>query len=94
MKILIVGIGVQGSVIATELVKNPEVSEVRLVDIDSRKTERLAKRLKSDKVSTQIVDANKPDDLLRTTKGMDVVINASIPMFNLKIMKMFPALPP
>lgn len=87
MKILVVGIGVQGSVIATELVKNSEVSEVRLADIDSRKTEWLAERLKSEKVSTQGVDANKPDDLLRATKGMDVVVNASIPIFNLKIMK-------
>jgi len=87
MKILVVGIGVQGSVIATELVKNSEVSEVRLVDIDLKKTEWLAERLKSDKVSTQGVDANKPDDLLRAAKGMDVVVNASVPIFNLKIMK-------
>ena len=87
MKILVVGIGVQGSVIATELVKNSEVSEVRLVDIDVKKTEWLAERLKSEKVSTQSVDANKPDDLLRAAKGMDVVVNASVPIFNLKIMK-------
>ena len=87
MKILVVGIGVQGSVIATELVKNSEVSEVRLVDIDLKKTEWLAERLKSDKVSTQGVDANKPDDLLRAAKGMDVMVNASVPIFNLKIMK-------
>jgi saccharopine dehydrogenase (NAD+, L-lysine-forming) len=87
MKILVVGVGVQGSVIATELVRSPEVSEVMLVDINLKKAERLAERLKSEKVSTQSVDANKPDDLLRVTKGMDVVVNASIPIFNLKIMK-------
>jgi saccharopine dehydrogenase (NAD+, L-lysine-forming) len=87
MKILVVGIGVQGSVIATELVRSPEVSEVRLVDIDLKKAEWLAERLKSEKVSTQGVDANKPDDLLRAAKGMDVVVNASVPIFNLKIMK-------
>ncbi len=87
MKILIVGIGVQGSVIATELVRSPEVSEVRLSDIDVGKAERLAERLKSEKITTQGVDANKPDDLLRAAKGMDVVVNASVPVFNLKIMK-------
>jgi len=50
LKILVVGIGVQGSVIATELLKNSEVSEVRLVDIDLKKTERLAERLKSESI--------------------------------------------
>jgi saccharopine dehydrogenase-like NADP-dependent oxidoreductase len=53
MKIWVVGGGVQGSVIATELVRSPEVSEVRLVDIDLKKTEWLAERLKSENVSTQ-----------------------------------------
>jgi saccharopine dehydrogenase-like NADP-dependent oxidoreductase len=77
MKILVVGIKVQGSVIAAELVKNSEVSEVRLVDIDLKKAEWLAERLKNEEVSTQGVDANKPDDLLRVAKGMDVVVNAS-----------------
>lgn len=86
MKILIVGIGVQGSVIATEMVKSPEVSEVRLSDIDLGKAERLADRLKSEKVCTYRVDANKPDDLLKAAKGMNVVINATVPIFNLKIM--------
>jgi saccharopine dehydrogenase-like NADP-dependent oxidoreductase len=50
MKILIVGIGAQGSIIATEMVKSPEVSEVRLSDIDLGKVERLAERLNSEKV--------------------------------------------
>jgi len=86
MKILVVGIGFQGAVIATELVKSPEVSEVRLSDIDLGKAERVAERLKSEKVSTQSVDANKLEDLLRAAKGMDVVVNATVPIFNLKIM--------
>jgi len=86
MKILVVGTGVQGSVIATEMIRSPEVSEVRLSDIDLKKAERLAERLKSEKVRTYRVDANKPDDLLRATKGMDVVMNATVPILNLKIM--------
>jgi len=58
MKILVVGTGAQGSVIATELVRSPGVSEVRLSDIDLGKAKRLAERLKSEKVHTHRVDAN------------------------------------
>jgi saccharopine dehydrogenase-like NADP-dependent oxidoreductase len=56
MKILIVGTGAQGSIIATEMVKSPEVSEVRLSDIDLGKVERLAERLNSEKVVDVIVN--------------------------------------
>lgn len=86
MKILIVGSGAQGSVIDTELVKNPKVSEVRLADIDFGKVKWLAGRLKSEKVSSQRVNANNPEDLLRAAKDVDVVVNSTLPTFNLKIM--------
>lgn len=86
VKVLIVGTGVQGSVIATEMAKSPEVSEVRLSDIDLEKAKRLAERLKSEKVWTYRVDADKFEDLLKASKGVDVVVNAAVPIFNLKIM--------
>jgi len=89
MKILIVGVGAQGSVIATEIVKSPEVSEVRLSDIDLKKAEKLAKRLKSEKVSTHRVDANIVNDIMRTAKGADIIVNATTwnAKFNLNIME-------
>jgi len=86
MKVLIVGTGVQGSVIATAMVKRPDVSQVRLSDIDLGKVQQLAERLKSEKVCTYRVDANELDDLLRASEGVDVVVNATVPIFNLKIM--------
>jgi len=89
MKILIVGVGAQGSVIATEIVKSPEVSEVRLSDVDLKKAERLAERLKSEKVSTHRVDANIVNDIMRTAKGADIIVNATTwnARFNLNIME-------
>ena len=89
MKILIVGVGAQGSVIATEIVKSPEVSEVRLSDIDLKKAERLAERLKSEKVSTHRVDANIVNDIMRAAKGADIIVNATTwnAKFNLNIME-------
>jgi len=89
MKILIVGVGAQGSVIATEIVKSPEVYEVRLADIDLKKAERLAERLKSEKVCSYRVDANKVDDITRAAKEVNVIVNATTwnARFNLNIMK-------
>ena len=77
MKILIVGVGAQGSVIATEIVKSPEVSELRLSDIDLKKAQRLAERLKSERVGTYRVDANKVDDIRRAAREVNVIVNAT-----------------
>jgi saccharopine dehydrogenase-like NADP-dependent oxidoreductase len=76
-------------VIATEIVKIPEVSEVRLSDINLQKAENLAKRLKSKKVCTYRVDANKMDDIIKVAKEVNVVVNATTwnPQFNLNIME-------
>ena len=89
MKILIVGVGAQGSVIATEIVKSPEVSEVRLSDIDLKKAERMAERLKSDKLRTLRVDANKVDDIMRAAREVNVIVNTTTwnDKFNLNIME-------
>jgi len=89
MKILIVGTGAQGSVIATEMVKNPEVSEIRLSDINLEKAERLAERLKSEKVRTHRVDANRIDDVMRAAREVNVIVNTTTwnDQFNLNIME-------
>ncbi len=89
MKILIVGVGAQGSVIATEIVKSPEVSEVRLSDKNLKKAERLAERLKSEKVCAYRVDANNADDIMRVTSGVNLIVNATTwnARFNLNIME-------
>jgi len=86
MKILIVGAGAQGLVIASELVKDPEVDEVRFADIDLEKAKRLAGKLKSEKICTYRVDASKSDDLLKVAKGVDVIVNSTAPKYNLTIM--------
>jgi saccharopine dehydrogenase (NAD+, L-lysine-forming) len=89
MKILIVGTGAQGSIIATEMVKSPEVSEVRLSDIDLGKVERLAERLNSEKVRTHHVDANKTNDVMQVARDVNVIVNTTTwkPQFNLNIME-------
>jgi len=86
LKISVIGAGVQGSAIALILTKTSEVSEVVSADIDLNRARQVVKKLKSDKVSAERVDAGNVEDLLRVVKGSDTVINAT-PRFNLNIME-------
>jgi saccharopine dehydrogenase-like NADP-dependent oxidoreductase len=73
---LIVGVGAEGSFVATELARTPDVDEVRLADIRMEACERVARRLKSDKISIHRVDANKIDEIVAVGEGVDVIVNA------------------
>jgi saccharopine dehydrogenase (NAD+, L-lysine-forming) len=84
MKILIVGTGAQGSVIATELAENPEVDEIKCADINLERAKQLANRLK--KVTGIRVDAGNLGDLKKAAEGTSVIVNATLPKFNLNIM--------
>jgi len=86
MKITIIGSGVQGSTIAFFLTKDREVSQIVCSDVSLDRAQRLAKKLGSDKISAKKVDAANVDELLKVTRGADVVINATLPKYNLKIM--------
>ncbi len=86
MKILVVGTGAIGIVVASELAKNPEVKEVRIADINLERAERLRDCLKSEKVAAHRVDAGKAEDTVRVAEGVDVIVNTTLPRFNLTIM--------
>jgi saccharopine dehydrogenase (NAD+, L-lysine-forming) len=86
VKILVVGTGAIGIVVASELAKNPEVEEVRLSDINLKRAEQLRDWLKSEKVSAHRVDASKSEDVVRVAEGVDVIVNTTLPRFNLTIM--------
>ena len=77
MKVLILGCGAQGSVIATHLAKSPHVNELRLADLSIRKAKSLVNRLQSDKVAVYKVNANNLKRLLKVAKKVDVVVNAA-----------------
>lgn len=84
MKILIVGCGAQGSVIATELAKRREVDEVKCADIDLQRARWLTQKLKN--ANAYQVDAGNLDDLTKVAEGVSVVVNATLPKYNLNIM--------
>jgi len=85
MKICVIGAGAQGSVTAKILVEDPEIDTVVLSDIDTQLLQRVAKRIDSNKLTIERVDASNLDDLARVLKGADVAINATPPKYNLNI---------
>jgi saccharopine dehydrogenase (NAD+, L-lysine-forming) len=86
MKTLVIGTGAIGIVVGSELARKPEIKEVRLADINLQRAEQIRDWLKSKKVSAHRVDAGKLDDVAKVAEGMDVIVNATLPMFNLTIM--------
>ncbi|UCE16233.1 MAG: saccharopine dehydrogenase NADP-binding domain-containing protein [Candidatus Bathyarchaeota archaeon] len=85
MKILVIGTGAIGSVITSELAKNPEVEEVKVADINLQRAEQLRNWLKNEKVSAHRVDASKSDDIVRIAKDVNMIVNATLPRFNITI---------
>ena len=86
LRILLIGVGAVGAVIATHLVDNSEVSHVILGDVDIERTRFLTEKLGSTKASAMQVDAGNREDLMKAMKKIDVVVNATVPRFNLSIM--------
>jgi len=86
VKVLVIGTGAIGIVVASELTKSPEVEEVRVADINVERARRLGDWLKSKKVSAHRVDAGKSEDVVRVAESVDAIVNTTLPRFNLTIM--------
>lgn len=85
MKILLVGFGAVASVICTLLNKEKKIEKI----ICGYRNYKRAKEFlitKSDKVELKKIDASNTNDIARAAKDIDLIINTSLPNFNLKIM--------
>ena len=86
-KVLVVGAGGQGGPCASILARDKDISEIVLGDIDLDLALKVKDKIKSDKIIAIKVDAGKIEDLKRAASGADVVINLTVPRFNMNIMK-------
>ena len=87
MRVLVVGAGAQGGPCASILSRDSDVSEIILGDINLDLAERVAGRIGSEKVVPKRVDASSLDSLVEAARGVDVVINLTLPRFNLNVMR-------
>ena len=88
MKVLVLGgYGAVGTAICGDLAVAPQISEVVCAGRNIDKARRLAQKLKSDKVTPKKVDASDPNELTGSLKEVDIVINSSLPQYNIKVME-------
>jgi len=77
MRILVLGVGKQGSVLVRDLIEGSEVSEVVAGDIDIERLKRYVDKLASGKVRAEQIDVMDHAKLVKLMKrGFDVVANA------------------
>ena len=86
-KVLIVGAGGQGGPCVSILARDKDVTEIVLGDIDIELANKAKNKIKSEKITTVKLDAGKVEDIERAAKGMDVIINLTLPRFDINVMK-------
>src|SRR3989454_1085347 len=86
MKVLQLGVGAIGTVVARHLAGHRAVESLTLGDMDTTRADRLARELKG-RVSVERADAADPQALARVIKGHGLVVSAVLPKHNEAIMK-------
>ena len=84
-RIIVIGVGAQGSTIAKRLNEHPGVSEIICADDDRKAAEALSNSL--NKATALQLDASDVDNVIRAAKGCDLIVNGLPLDFNLLIME-------
>ena len=85
MQVLVVGLGAVGSVIAQSLLESRSIKSVTMADKNTKHALEIAKMSHS-RTTVVKTDASNDEELKAVIEGKDVVINASHPRFNRKMM--------
>ncbi len=84
-KILILGVGAQGSTVAKRMDEEPNVAEIICADYDKKAVDELVKVLKKGKGFQ--VDAKKVENIVEVAKGVDLIVNALPMEFGFTVME-------
>jgi len=88
MKILVLGVGKQGSVLVRDLIESDEVSEVVVGDINIERLKLYVDRLASEKVRAEKIDVTDHAKLVKLMKkDFDIVANALLWTYNVEVAK-------
>lgn len=83
-KILVLGVGAQGSTIAKRLQEEPQVEEIICADYDARAAEDLEKSLS--KATALQVDASNKKEVVKAATDCELIVNGLPPDFNMGVM--------
>lgn len=84
-KIIVAGVGAQGSTIARRMDAHPGVSEIICADYDIQTAEKLSGLL--DKATSMQLDAREVKDVIKAAEGCDLVVNGLPLEYDLNIME-------
>ena len=85
MHVVILGSGAQGAVMASYLARKDSIDAVTAADVSLERARTAARFAKSRKVRAVCVDAGRPKELARLLRGVDMLVNAALPRFNLPL---------
>jgi saccharopine dehydrogenase (NAD+, L-lysine-forming) len=83
-KIMVMGAGAQGSVIAQRLQEEPSVMEIVCADYDERAAQELEKSLS--KATAAQVNAKNVAEIIQAAQGCSLIVNGLPPEFNMGVM--------
>lgn len=87
MKAMVLGVGGVGTVIARELARAPAFQELILADVDFARAQKVAQETGQDHVRALRVDAGDPGQVKAALSQVGMVVNATIPRYNLVVME-------
>lgn len=83
-KVMVLGVGAQGSIISRRLMEEEKVAEVICADYDQKAAEESAKF--SAKGKAIQLDARNVDNIIKAAAGCELIVNALPPDFNMTVM--------
>jgi len=83
MKFLVVGAGMQARAVAYDLVRQNDVDEVRIADIEPERLQNLERVFRSKKVRTFVADAGEQQRMAELMESCDVAVSCVPYFFNL-----------
>jgi saccharopine dehydrogenase-like NADP-dependent oxidoreductase len=83
-KVLVVGVGAQGSTIAKRLQDEPGVNEIVCADYDEQAAREMEKSLS--KAQARKVDARNRKEIVNAARGCGLIVNGLAPDFNMAVM--------
>ncbi len=84
-KVMVIGVGAQGSTIAKRLNEEPLIEEIICADYDDRAVAELEKTLS--KVKGTKVNAINLNEIIDAAKGVELIVNGLVPDFNVNVME-------
>jgi len=83
-KVMVLGVGAQGSTIAKRLQDEPNIEEIVCADYDLKAAQTLEDELS--KAKAVQVNARNPDEIIAAGEGCELIVNGLAPDFNMTVM--------